>query len=160
MEKRMFSVSVPGFGDLQINNVLFDLNGTLACDGIIPASTRLRLKTLGQSLTLYVMSADTHGTLETVTAGLPIQAHRVQQPLGAAAKHEFLLELGAERTIAVGNGRNDVEMLHAAALGIVILGHEGAARDALWASDLVFATIDDGLDSLINPQRLIATLRG
>lgn len=45
----------------------------------------------------------------------------------------------AQHTIAVGNARNDVEMLAAA--------------------DLVFAHIDDALDSLLNPKRLVATLR-
>ncbi|MBN1562922.1 MAG: ATPase P, partial [Anaerolineae bacterium] len=112
----MLALSIPGFGDLMIDAVLFDLNGTLACDGLIADSTRERLKRLSQTLTLYVMSADTHGTLGTVTADLPLHIRRVKQNLGAGAKHEFLLELGADRTIAVGNGRNDVDMLRAAAL--------------------------------------------
>ncbi len=156
----MLSITIPGFGELVIETVLFDLNGTLACDGIIADSTRERVSMLGQNLALYVMSADTHGTLETVTAGLPLHIRRVKQPLGAAEKREFLLELGADRTIAVGNGCNDVEMLTSAALSIVILGHEGAAKEAVLASDLCFNSIDDALDCLLYPKRLIATLRG
>jgi soluble P-type ATPase len=154
------SISIPGWRDLHITNVLFDLNGTLACDGLIADSTRDRLKVLGDSLALYIMSADTHGTLDRVTAGLPVQIQRVQQPLGAAEKRDFLERLGAEQTIAIGNGRNDVEMVQAAALGIVILGPEGAAAAALQSADLVFGHIDDALDSLIYPRRLVATLRG
>jgi soluble P-type ATPase len=154
------SISIPGWGNLHITNVLFDLNGTLACDGLIADSTRDRLKVLGDSLALYIMSADTHGTLDQVTAGLPMRVQRVQQPLGAAEKREFLVRLGAGQTIAVGNGRNDVEMLQAAALGIVILGPEGTAAAALQSADLVFGHIDDALDSLIYPRRLVATLRG
>ena len=155
-----FSVSIPGWGDLHLTNVLFDLNGTLACDGLIADSTRERLKVLGERLTLYVMSADTHGTLDQVTAGLPVRAQRVHQPVGAVEKRDFLVRLGAEQTVAIGNGRNDVEMLEAAALSIVILGPEGAAVAALQAAALVFGHIDDALDSLIYPQRLVATLRG
>jgi soluble P-type ATPase len=154
------SIIIPGRGPLQIKNVLFDLNGTLACDGIITESTRNRLKMLGENLALYVMSADTHGTLELVTADLPLQVRRVRQELGAAEKRLFLKELGASQTVAVGNGRNDVEMLEASALGIVILGPEGAAKEALLAADLFFGQIDDALDCLLNPKRLIATLRG
>jgi soluble P-type ATPase len=156
----MLSVSIPGFGDLTVDSVLFDLNGTLACDGIIPVSTRERLKALSQTLKLYVMSADTHGTLETVTADLPLRIRRVKQTLGAIEKREFLRELGADRTIAVGNGRNDVEMLSHAALGIVILGPEGTAKDAILAGDVCFRAIDAALDCLLSPKRLIATLRG
>jgi soluble P-type ATPase len=154
------SIVIPGRGPLQIKNVLFDLNGTLACDGIIAESTRARLKTLGESLALYVMSADTHGTLEHVTADLPLQVRRVRQAVGAPEKRLFLDELGAQQTAAVGNGRNDVEMLESAALGMVILGPEGIAREALLAADLFFGHIDDALDCFLNPKRLIATLRG
>jgi soluble P-type ATPase len=154
------SISIPGWGDLHIANVLFDLNGTLAFDGIIADSTRERLKILGESLALYVMSADTHGTLDRVTAGLPVQVRRVRQTLGAAEKRGFLAQLGAGQTAAIGNGRNDIEMLQAAALGIVILGPEGAAAAALASADLVFGHIDDALDCLVHPRRLVATLRG
>jgi soluble P-type ATPase len=154
------TVDIPGRGPLHIENVLFDLNGTLACDGLIAHTTRDRLTRLGDDLTLVVMSADTYGTLEQVTAGLPLRVRRVQQALGAAEKRRLLDELGADRTAAVGNGRNDVEMLKVAALGIVIVGPEGAGREALLASDLIFGQIDDALDGLLNPRRLVATLRG
>ena len=154
------SVDIPGRGPLTIENVLFDLNGTLACDGLIAESTRERLKALGDSVTLYVMSADTYGTLEQVTAGLPMRVQRVQQTVGAPEKRRLLDSLGPDRTAAVGNGRNDVEMLGAAALGIVIMGPEGAAKDAVLAADMIFGQIDDALDCLLQPRRLVATLRG
>jgi soluble P-type ATPase len=154
------AVDIPGRGPLHIENILFDLNGTLACDGLITEATRERLMQLGGSLTLVVMSADTYGTLEQVTAGLPLRARRVQQTLGAAEKRHLLDELGADQTAAVGNGRNDVEMLKAAALGIVIVGPEGVAKDALLVADLIFGQIDDALDCLLHPRRLVATLRG
>ncbi len=34
------TVDIPGRGPLYIENVLCDLNGTLACDGVIAESTR------------------------------------------------------------------------------------------------------------------------
>jgi len=154
------SVSIPGWGNLDIANVVFDLNGTLARDGIIAGSTRERLQVLSENLSLYVMSADTHRTLDQEMKGLPVQVQRVQRTLGAAEKRDFLTRLGAAQTAAVGNGRNDVEMLSVAALGIVILGPEGAAAAALQAAGLVFGHIDDALDALIYPRRLVATLRG
>jgi len=156
----VLSISIPEYGDLEIAHVLFDLNGTLACEGKIGPSTRQRLVALGGQADLVVMSADTHGTLAAECAGLPLRIHRVEDGPGAPQKLALLDTLGAARTIAVGNGRNDVQMLRAAALGIAILGPEGAARDALLAADVCFATIDDALDSLLNPRRLVATLRG
>jgi len=88
------TVSIPGWDTLSLANVLFDLNGTLAQDGMIAESTRERLTALGDVLTLYVMSADTHGTLEQVCADLPLIIHRVETPLGAPAKRQWLESLG------------------------------------------------------------------
>ena len=155
-----WNIAIPHFGDLRIEHILFDLNGTLACEGTIAPSTRQRLIALGKRADLVVMSADTHGTLAAECAGLPLRIHRVEDGPGGPQKLALLETLGAARTVAVGNGRNDVEMLRAAALGIAILGPEGAARDALLASAVWFVAIDDALDSLLNPLRLVATLRG
>ena len=47
----------------------------------------------------------------------------------------------------------------AAALGIGVVGFEGAAVDALQASDIVAPGIQSALDLLLNPLRLVATLR-
>ena len=156
----MLDVDIPGWGSYHFSAVLFDLNGTLAQNGQLAASTRARLLQLGERLALYVISADTHGTLAEVTEGLPLQARRLQGTLGAEEKRRLVLELGAEHTIAVGNGRNDAAMLRQAALGIAILGAEGAAVETLLAADLVFPHIDDALESLLHPRRLLATLRG
>ena len=156
----MLELSIPGWGDYRFSTVLCDLNGTLAQNGQLAEGTRALLRQLGQQLSLYVISADTHGTLAQVTAGLPLQVRRIQGELGAEEKRRLLQELGAEHTIALGNGRNDVAMLREAALGIAILGAEGAAVEALLAADLVFPHIDDALESLLNPRRLLATLRG
>jgi soluble P-type ATPase len=68
-------------------------------------------------------------------------------------------QLGTEQVVAIGNGANDAQMLSAAALGIAILGREGLASEALQAADLVVGGIEDALDLLLHPPRLIATLR-
>jgi soluble P-type ATPase len=60
---------------------------------------------------------------------------------------------------AFGNGRNDRLMLKAAALGVAVMGREGCAVDALQAADLCVGKIEDGLDLLLHPKRLEATLK-
>lgn len=67
--------------------------------------------------------------------------------------------LGAGQVVAIANGANAAQMLSAAALGIAGLGQEGLAVEALQAADLVVGRIDDALDLLLHPQRLVATLR-
>ncbi len=64
------------------------------------------------------------------------------------------------RAVTIGNGRNDAGMLADATLGIAIIGPEGASPEAVSAGDVVVMDINDGLDLLIHPNRLKATLRG
>jgi soluble P-type ATPase len=70
-----------------------------------------------------------------------------------------VLNLGKESVIAIGNGQNDVLMLRQAALGIAVLQQEGVFSKLFDCSDITCLTIIDALNLLLNPLRLIATLR-
>ena len=74
-------------------------------------------------------------------------------------KREYIEALGWERVVAVGNGRNDRLMLKRAALGIAVIGEEGAASETLLAADVVCPNVRAALELLQNPLRLTATLR-
>jgi soluble P-type ATPase len=50
-------------------------------------------------------------------------------------------------------------MIQSAAIGIAVMGREGLSQEALQAADLVVPSILDALDLLLNPRRLVATLR-
>jgi P-type E1-E2 ATPase len=77
----------------------------------------------------------------------------------AKQKARYVNELGANHVIAIGNGANDALMLEAAAIGIVVLGSEGTSADALRTADIVATTPLVALDLVLNPKRLVATLR-
>ena len=59
----------------------------------------------------------------------------------------------------MGNGRNDRLMLQTAALGVAVCQAEGAAVPTMLAADVMGSDIQDALDLLIHPLRLVATLR-
>ena len=71
----------------------------------------------------------------------------------------YVLDLGKENTVAIGNGANDSLMIKSAHLGIVVIGNEGAAIETLINSDIVCTNIFDALDLLLNSKRIVATLR-
>ena len=156
----MLELNIPGFGELQIKNVVFDMNGTLAVDGIISDETSATLIELAKSLELYVLTADTHGTFKEMSAGLPITGRITNNPIAAGEKLALVQELGPEQTIAMGNGNNDVLMLEAAAIGIVVMDGEGASSKAIAAGDLVVRNTAEALAMLQHPKRLVAGLRG
>jgi len=160
---RMLEVDLPCGGSYRIKNLVLDLNGTLTVDGILIEGVEERLKALCATLSVSILTADTNLTLEGLVQSLgptcALRVHRLASGRGDLQKLAFLQEIGRESTIAIGNGCSDALMLKDAALGICIMGKEGAALEAIRASKLVFLHICDALDLILKRNRLIATLR-
>jgi soluble P-type ATPase len=150
------SVSIPGRGDLRLEHLLLDVNGTLTNRGVLLEGVETRLVRVSHALDVRLVSADTFGTLDAIAERLKVVAVRASS---GEDKVRVLDELGRERCVVIGNGANDVPALAAAALAIAILGPEGASTAALRAADVVCGSVADGLDLLLDPQALSATLR-
>lgn len=156
----MIAISIPGRElKLELHNLLLDMNGTLTTDGILIPGVKEKLEQLKAQLKMYLLTADTHGNGTTVAAELGIEIFKVSGEAGGQDKLDFLNTLGAKCTAAIGNGYNDALMLEHAALAITVLGEEGAAVHALKRADIVVKDINDALSLLLNPLRIIATLR-
>lgn len=155
----MIEIAIPGDDGLRLKYLVMDYNGTLACNGILLEGVTERLVALSKHLAVYILTADTFGTARAVLAGLPCIVHILPQVGQNHAKMAFVAQLGRGETVCIGNGRNDKLMLQAAALGIAIIGPEGAAIDAVQAADIVAPSIQVALDLLLHPLRLVATLR-
>ena len=150
------SVDIPGRGRLDLNSVVLDVNGTLSDRGRILPQVPVRLARVAERLRVVLASADTFGTLAETAASLGVEARSVS---GGRGKVTILEELGPEGCAMIGNGANDVPALEAAALGIAVLGPEGASAEALAAADVVCLSILDALDVLVDERALVATLR-
>lgn len=155
----MFTVMIPGTGDVSLAHLVLDYNGTLARDGTLLPGVGERLAALAGILTVHVVTADTFGTVRSALAGLPVAVTVLSPGPEDAAKLVFVRSLGPSATAAVGNGRNDRLMLEACAVGLAVMGPEGACLDAVLAADAVFTDIRDALDVFAHPARLKATLR-
>jgi P-type E1-E2 ATPase len=156
----MLDLDVPGRKQLRLEHLVLDVNGTLALDGELLPGVNDRITRLRESLTLHLLTADTHGRQAQIDAQLGLTGVRLTrgQP-EAEQKAAYLRSLGAERVVAVGNGANDALMLREAALAIAVLGGEGLATAALREADVLAGDIVAALNLLLNPRRLIATLR-
>ncbi len=149
-------LEIPGRGQLSLANVLLDVNGTLSDRGVLIQTARGRLEQVADALAVHLLSADTFGTAESIAHELGARFRRV---IDGAAKLDYLHGLGAERCAAIGNGTNDASMLEHAALGIAVLGPEGASGAAVRVADVVCRSIEEALDLLLSPNALVATLR-
>jgi soluble P-type ATPase len=155
----MISIDIPGRGAYELNNLVLDMNGTIAVDGIIPEGVLKKLQDLSDNLNIYVITADTYGKLEAQREKIAAKIERVSPPGEAAQKADFIENLGPSSCIAIGNGSNDVGMLKKARLAIAVIGSEGCSVDALQAADIAVNSPMDALELLANSKRIIATLR-
>ena len=155
----MLRIDVPGRGLLSIEHLVLDVNGTIAFDGELLEGVREGVAALEGVLQPVVVTADTHGSAEDLAEALGVHVRVVEAGREAEQKLDLVESLEPDRVAAIGNGANDREMLRASALGICVIGREGAASGTVAAADIVVGSIDDALGMLAVPQRLIATLR-
>lgn len=137
-----------------------DLNGTVAVDGIIPPEVSERIALLSKKVRIVMASVDTRNNAAALAADLGIDFRLVVYSDEREGKAAILRSHGAGGTAAMGNGFNDSFMLKEAALGICVLGTEGASPASLMASQIVVPSARDGFDLLLCPERLSAGLRG
>jgi soluble P-type ATPase len=155
----MISISIPGWGDMEIENIVLDLNGTTATDGKIPSEVKRKISALSGKTKIYILTADAHGTASEESSDMAVELLRVSQKDSAEVKLRVLQSLDPTRTVAIGNGNNDHLILKEAALGIAVLGDEGLSVLAMKHSDVIVKNVSDALDLFLRPKRVIATLR-
>jgi soluble P-type ATPase len=114
---------------------------------------------LQREFRVHVITADTFGSVQRQLDNFDIKIEILRGDDHTQEKAEYIKSIGAETSIALGNGNNDKEMLKIAQIGIAILGDEGCSRDTMISADIICHNISDALMLFLEPKRLIATLR-
>lgn len=144
---------------LDIQNIVCDYNGTIAKDGKLLPVVAPYFELLAKKYTLYVITADTFGSVQKELEGLQVRIKILQSNDHTEEKAHFINSLDASRTVAIGNGNNDILMLQDASISIALIGDEGCSTKALLSAQIVVNDIKDALELLIHQKRLKATLR-
>ena len=154
----MLKIQIPGKEELCLSHLILDYNGTIAQDGELLPGIVPRLEQLSQSLSISVITADTHGTAAQKCAGLPLEVLTFPTTEVGQIKAD---EAGKRQggVVCIGNGFNDIQMSDACDLSICVMGREGCCGALLLHTDVVVTSILDALDLLLIPSRLRATLR-
>lgn len=155
----MIEIDIPGYGKFEFKHLVLDVNGTIAKDGQLLAGVQEHLEELRTRLEIHLVTADTYGTQALISESLKLTAVRIPYQDQAKAKLDYIEQLGKETVVAIGNGANDAAMLDHAALGIIVIGPEGAAVESLQKAKVAAPDILAAFDLLLRPKRLIATLR-
>ncbi|QCX33115.1 ATPase P [Caloramator sp. E03] len=154
----MLKFTIPGRGELNAENVVFDYNGTIAVDGIMSRDIKEMINELAGHAKVYILTADTYGTVKSQCEDLNVTLKTFPRDNAAVSKRDIVKALEGG-SICVGNGYNDVEMFKICDLSIAIIGQEGCCGKLLSFADIVVNCPEDAFMLLLNPDRVKATLR-
>ena len=152
-------INIPNYKKLAISNIVLDYNGTIAKDGILKKKVKTLLLLLSNEYSVHIITADTFGSVHKQVAEFDVKVEVLTSDNHTKEKAQYIKKLGKKSCVAFGNGSNDAQMLKKAALGVAVIGDEGCSSATLMQSDLVCKSIEDALELLAKPKRLIATLR-
>ena len=155
----MISITIPGFGDFNLDAAIIDYNGTLAVDGKLIKGIAEPLNALSELLEIHIVTGDGFGTAKAELAEINCKLTIIPPENQGLSKQKYLHQLNPKTTVAIGNGKNDAFILKESALGIAIIGEEGIAVEALLSANIILPSIALALELFHNPRRLKATLR-
>ena len=154
----MLKIDIPGRGELMLTTLLLDYNGTIAADGKLIPELIPRIQKLSEVLDVMVLTADTYGTVRAECEKHGIQVRTFPRAGAAECKKEIADSFGSG-VCSLGNGWNDMEMFKSSDLSIAVIDREGMCAALLAHADVLVTSPVDGLDLLLKPDRLRATLR-
>ncbi len=155
----MLIFDIPGREKIEIENVVFDYNGTVALDGKLIEGVKEDIERLKEFVNIYILTADTYGTVRAECSDLGIEVKTFPKENASFFKKEIVEDLGADVSICIGNGFNDIEMFKVAALSIATIEEEGASGRLLAHADVVVKTIKNAMNLMLSENRMKATLR-
>jgi P-type E1-E2 ATPase len=155
----MISVPIPGWGELSIEYLMVDFNGTAALDGKLKKEVKDVIEKISRYIKVFIITADTYESADAELGTSNITFIKVNKSSSGDEKAKVIRELGPEKIVAMGNGANDIAMLKEAALGIAVVGEEGCCAGLVKEADIIVTDIMKAFGLIVHPERLVATLR-
>ncbi len=155
----MLIYNIPGREDIIIENIVFDYNGTIAVGGKLIDGVPKLINELSKYANIYILTADTYGTVKDECKDINCKVLTFPKEKAGEAKKEIVEKLGGDRTLALGNGFNDIPMFEASVLSIGIMEGEGASGKLLTRADIIVRSIIEGINLILNKDMIKATLR-
>ena len=90
----LVNIFIPGYGELNLQHVVMDYNGTLAVDGVLLPGVKAALEKLARHMTLHVLTADTFGKAKAGLEGIPCTLSILPESDQQAGKLDYVQSLG------------------------------------------------------------------
>jgi soluble P-type ATPase len=100
----MITMERPGQEPLGIEYILIDFEGTLAVDRRVDPKAKDKMNLLSRRTKLYVLAQGQDQVAEEVLKKVKAEIVHLKEGESSQGKLNLLNELGAQRTVAIGNG--------------------------------------------------------
>jgi soluble P-type ATPase len=154
----MIAIQRPGQKPLEIEFILIDFEGTLASDRRVHPKAKDKINLLSKRTKIYILTKGEKEVVEETLKKVKAEIFYLTEGETSQRKVDLLRQLGATRTVAIGNGVDDIPMIEEAGFGICVIGKEGTSVEAMKKADVVVSNVLDALDFLLKPLRQKATL--
>jgi soluble P-type ATPase len=149
----MIILQRPGRNPLEIEFILLNFEGTLATDRRIHPKAKDKLNLLSKRTKIYILTKAEQEAIREILKKVKAEVICLIEGEVSQGKLDVLRQVGAAKTVAIGNGVDDAAMIEEAGLGICIIGVEGTSSEAIKKADVVFTDIVHALDFLLKPMR-------
>jgi len=150
-------INTPNNVQLDIENIVLDLNGTLANYGTVSEETKVLIRKLKElNYRIILISGDIRGNAASIAKELEIDLL-----LGKNSKEKAkqIQQFNPNKTVAIGNARIDIGTFQNAIFSIATLQQEGIHTDIIKHVDIIIPSIEDALRLFIDTKALEGTLR-
>jgi soluble P-type ATPase len=154
----MIAIQRPGQNPLQIEFILLNFEGTLATDRRVHPKAKDKLNLLSKRTSIYILTKGEQEAIREILKKVKAQVVYFMEGKVSQGKLDLLRQLGAAKTVAIGNGVDDAAMIEEAGLGICIMSVQGTSGEAIKKADVLFTDILHALDFLLKPLHHKATL--
>ncbi len=154
----MIIIQRPGLEPIEIENIIIDFEGTLAQDRRVNPKAKDKINLLSKRTKIYITTTQDKDIMEKVLKKIKAEIIFLKEGESTEGKLNLLRVLRAEKTLFIGNGYDDREVMKDVAFGIAVIGKEGTSVETIKIADILFFNIIDALDFLLKPLRQKATL--
>jgi len=154
----MITIQRPGQEPLEVEFILLDFEGTLASDRRVHPKAKDKINLLSKRTKIYILTKEEKEQVTEVLRKVRAEIFHFAEEDASNGKLNLLRQLGANKAVAIGNGRDDASMIKEAAFGICVISREGTSAETIQKADVVVSNILDALDFLLKPLRQKATL--
>src|SRR4030043_51547 len=120
----MISIERPGQGNLEIEFILVDFEGTLASDRRVHPKAIDKINLLSKRTKIYILTKQEKTLVEESLKKVKEEIVDLKEGEASQQKLDLLRQLGATRTVAIGNGTDDAPMIEEAVFGTCVMGKE------------------------------------